>query len=71
MVEIPKEHKTNLLLSRISSFVSIVGVYVGLPSELSIPNSFIKHSMWCDLHTNVDGDNNIFVMEERQVFNNN
>jgi len=32
---IPKEHKTDKLLSRISSFVSVVGVYVGLPSEVS------------------------------------
>ena len=44
LVEIPKEHKTDLWLSRISSFVSVFGVYVGLPSELSIPNSFIKQS---------------------------
>jgi hypothetical protein len=36
---------------RISSFVSVVGVYVGLPTELSILNSFIKQSMQCDLHT--------------------
>jgi hypothetical protein len=39
-VEIPKEHKTDLWLSRISSFVSVVVVFAGLLSELSIPNSF-------------------------------
>jgi hypothetical protein len=36
LVETPKEHKTDLWLSRMSSFVSVVGVYVGLPNELSI-----------------------------------
>jgi hypothetical protein len=30
--------------SRISSFVSVVVVNVGLPSELSIPNFFTKES---------------------------
>ena len=45
VVEIPKEHKIDLWLSRISCFVCVVGVYVGLPSELSRPNSFIKQSM--------------------------
>jgi hypothetical protein len=33
-----KEHKSNLWLSRISSFESVVKVYVELPSELWIPN---------------------------------
>jgi hypothetical protein len=34
----------NIWLSRISSFVNVVGVYVGLPIEFSIPNSFIRLS---------------------------
>ena len=37
--------KTDLWLSRNPPFVSVIGVYVGLPSELSITNSFIKQSM--------------------------
>jgi hypothetical protein len=40
----PNEHKIDLWLSSISSFVSAVVVYAGLPSELSIHNSFIKQS---------------------------
>ena len=35
-----------------SSFVCVVGVYVGLQSELSIPNSFIKKATQCNLYTN-------------------
>jgi hypothetical protein len=31
---IQQEHKTDLCLSRISSFASVVGVYIGLPGEL-------------------------------------
>jgi hypothetical protein len=38
-------------LFRNSSFACVVGVYVELPSELSLPNSFIKQSMLCDLRT--------------------
>jgi hypothetical protein len=40
LVEIPKEHKTDLWLSRISSFVSVIRVYVGLPNDTYlIPSS--------------------------------
>jgi hypothetical protein len=46
VVEIPKEHKTDLWLSRISSFVSVVGLYVGLPSELSIPGQFLYQAVY-------------------------
>jgi hypothetical protein len=53
LVEIPKEHNTDIWLSRISSFVRIVGVYPGLPGELSITNSFIKQSTYCDLRTKI------------------
>jgi hypothetical protein len=42
LAKIPKEHKTN---------ICAVVVYLELPSELSIPNYFIKLSMWFDLHT--------------------
>jgi hypothetical protein len=44
LVEIPKEYKTDLWLPTISSFVSVVGGYVGFPTKVSIPNSFIKQS---------------------------
>jgi len=37
------------LISYVSS--PLVGVYVGLSSELSIPYSFIKQSIQCVLHT--------------------
>jgi hypothetical protein len=51
-------------------------VFVGLPSELPIPNSFIKQSMQRDLQNKNDIDRglvgryNIFVMEVRPVFRN-
>jgi hypothetical protein len=41
-----KREKEDLdTLSEWVSFVYVVGVYVGLPSELSIPNAFIKQAM--------------------------
>ena len=76
LVDIPKEHKTDLWLSMISSFGSVVGVYVRLPSKLWKPNSFIKQSVMWFTHKNnivrglVGVDNNIFVMEGRQVLSN-
>ena len=45
-VEIPKEDKTD---NDCQGF--LLWVYVGLSSELSIPNSCIKQSMYCDLQT--------------------
>ena len=50
LVETPKEHKTDLWLSRMSSFVSVVGVYVGLPNELSI-YLYINHQKSPDFNT--------------------
>jgi len=45
-----KEHKTDLRLTKVSSFLSVVKVYVGLPSELSIPNSqFLKKAIFIRL----------------------
>ena len=72
-----KEHKTNLWLSRISSFESVVKVYVELPSELWMPNFLCSGSLHNVIYTQnnivrglVGCDNNLFVMEERRVFNN-
>jgi hypothetical protein len=42
-MEKPKEDKTDM--SMISSFDSVVAVYVLLPCELSKPNSMLKQSM--------------------------
>ena len=41
----PKEDKTDMWLSMISAFDSVVAVYVRLPCELSKPNSMLKQSM--------------------------
>jgi hypothetical protein len=72
-----KEHKTNLWLSRISSFESVVKVYVELPSVLWMPNFLCSGSLHNVIYTQnnivrglVGCDNNLFVMEERRVFNN-
>jgi hypothetical protein len=40
-----KENKTNMWLSMISSFDSVVAVYVGLPCELSKPTFIFQQSM--------------------------
>ena len=40
-----KEDKTDIWLSMISSFESVVAVYVGLPCEISKPNSIFKQPM--------------------------
>jgi hypothetical protein len=50
---------TDLWLSRISSFVSVVGVYAALPNSLC-------NAMYTQKHY-VGGDNNIFVMKGRQM----
>ena len=52
------------MIVRMSSVVSVVGVYVGLLSELSIPNSFIKQCVIIVMGL-VGVDNNILVMEGR------
>lgn len=36
----------------VQDFLSVFGVYVGLPNELTIANSFIKQSMSCYLNNN-------------------
>ena len=41
-MERPKEDKIDMRLSIISSFDSIVAIYVELPCELSKPNSIFK-----------------------------
>jgi hypothetical protein len=47
LVVIPKERKTDLSLSRISSFVSVDRVYVGLPSELFVLLYFFFWLLCC------------------------
>ena len=49
LIEIPKEYKTDLWLSRISTFVSVVGR--ALPSELSIPIFFLSSSLCNVIYT--------------------
>ena len=39
-------------LSSISSIINLIGIYVGLSIELSIPSSIIKHSIKSFLNTN-------------------
>jgi hypothetical protein len=46
LVDIPKEHKTDLWLSRISSFGSVVGEYVRLPCILSAVKTGLQS--YCD-----------------------
>jgi hypothetical protein len=45
LVAILKEHKTDLTLSMMSSFVSSITVYYRWPSEFSIFDSFPKQSI--------------------------
>ena len=70
LVEIPKEYKTDLWLSRISSFVSVFGVYGTLNTSCLYQTIY----MMCFTYENnivrgfVCRDNSIPVMDVRQMF---
>jgi hypothetical protein len=50
------------------SFVSVVEVYVGLPSELSTPNAFINQFVQCDLkHLNKNDNIRRFIYRDNNM----